>query len=385
VHENPAASYRFWSLLGDAQDRLGVLYVETQRPSEAESHFQRALVIRRALVKKDPENPAFQSGLAGGLYELALVYWDSHRDLAEGLSDQALAIRERLVQSHPEVIKYQSDLADSLNNLAILYSASQQDRAISFLRRTVEIRGELARRDPRSTRYQNLLADSLNNLALLLVKDKVAEAEVFFRRAIEIEEKLVRSHPERIEYGYTLGAMYGNLGSLAMDKSDARPALDWYDRARRTLGDVLEREPRHTDAGEFLINVTVGRAWALARLGRRQEALADADRAVRSSQSDWIGAGGVLFTAARVHAIVSALVLKNGEEPEAARTVLADEHAKLALGLLRRAQDSSIFQNPEALVQLKSDADFDSLRSRSEYHALIGALAFPANPFGPET
>jgi hypothetical protein len=60
---------------------------------------------------------------------------------------------------------------------------------------------------------------------------------------------------------------------------DLPAALDWSDRAIATLQGVLRREPKHTQARDFLSNAHWGRGNVLTRLGRYPEALVEWDRA----------------------------------------------------------------------------------------------------------
>jgi tetratricopeptide (TPR) repeat protein len=373
-----------WPLLADLHGDLGSLYDVTGRFTEAESAQERAIAIWKALLLREPERTTFQFYLSGCLHNLALLHCNSRPAKAEDLYHQALAIRERLTQAHPEVTKYKAAFAGSLNELAILASQERPGDAVLLLERAVNVLKELVDGNPRSTKDQSSLAGSLNNLALLYSAiGRPAEAERTFHRASAIEETLARNHPERIEYRLALGGIYGNLGSLSMDRREDRAALELYERADRALREVLKQEPRHAQAQQFLANTEVGRAWALARLGRAQEALAEADRALGSAAAVRLpGMGGVCFTAARVHSILAAAPSGDGGPPTEQGQKPSVGHAEIAVGLLARARKLRLFDNPGAVGEVRSDRDFNPLRSRPDFQALIDEVTFPADPMG---
>src|SRR5262249_4807612 len=134
------------------------------------------------------------------------------------------------------------------------------------------------RDDSDNPEYQALLAQSHFCLGNVYGDTgPPAKAAEEYQQAIAGQEKLARKHPDVLDYAARLGLSYSSLGNTVRDSVKPQDGLSWFAKAVETLQRVLEVEPRHTQAQEFLASTRVGRALAYAMMGDYGRALQDAE------------------------------------------------------------------------------------------------------------
>src|SRR5262249_17027650 len=100
---------------------LGVLYVQTRGPREAEKAFRSAIAIQRKLADEYPAQPDYRALLASSHFNLGnLLTRRKQRLKAAEAFVAARDLLSRLATDHPRVTEYQSDLARTLVGLALL-------------------------------------------------------------------------------------------------------------------------------------------------------------------------------------------------------------------------------------------------------------------------
>src|SRR5262249_42749309 len=142
-------------------------------------------------------------------------------------------------------------------------------------------RRELVKGYPAIPQYWSELASTRNNLGVLLADlGQGAEAEKAYREAAEIRRGLVREFPNVPAYAVELGGTYCNLANLISARGQSAASLVWYEEAASTLEPVVRKDPSGVYARQFVRNTCVGRAMALEKLSRYDEALLCWDRAL---------------------------------------------------------------------------------------------------------
>lgn len=155
-------------------NELGLVYMEEDKPAEAERLFKRALAMRQKVQGPDHVDVAAQ------LDNLA-----SACD-AQGISKEAKNFCERALEIRKKALGADSPaVATTLNNLAALCDTDGQcDHAETLLNEAIAI--DEKKLGPNSP----AVAADLTNLAGLYVKQgKYAQAEPLARRALEIRQK----------------------------------------------------------------------------------------------------------------------------------------------------------------------------------------------------
>jgi tetratricopeptide (TPR) repeat protein len=177
---------------------------------------------------------------------------------------------------------------------------------------------------------------------------------------------------------------------------DPQAALEWFDKAQAKLEEVRKRAGGDARARAFLRNThwnraealvkldrhaealrewdqaleldvldidraysRLGRALALVRLGKCDQAVAIAEDQVGRPEADVFG----IYRAARVFSLASVVVGQDTQREAAERQQLTEQYAARAVALLRRTQSQAIFKDPGMVADLKQNADLDGLRS----------------------
>ncbi len=223
-------------------NNLGILHKENQRDTQAEVAYEKAVEIYTRLAERNPE--AFEPNLAAILNNLGILFADTERYTeAEAAYDKTVEIRTRLAARNPEA--FEPDLATSLNNLGNLYCYTQCDTdAEKVYGKAVEIYTRLAARNPEA--FEPKLAAILNNLGNLYKNtQRDTEAEEVYGKALDIYTHLTERTPEAFEPD--LAMIYYNLGNLYSDTrrySEAeavyRKAVEVYTRLAEWNPDVFE-------------------------------------------------------------------------------------------------------------------------------------------------
>jgi serine/threonine-protein kinase len=451
------------STLATVRIRLADLYRRTGRLAEAETAAVAAVATLADLSAKHSQSTTYLNDLAWGRTVLGLAHRDAKRpDRAEATFRQALETRERLARDYPDIPLYQSNLAISHTNLGMLLrDAGRSAEAEAAYRQAVAIRERLTRAYPATPEYLTDLAQTYHNLGLLLSdRGKPDQAIVEYRSALTLRLGLVRDHPGQLGHWYDLAWTCNNLG-LKYDDTASRSAavvshlaalavragLVWRRPADTdylsecglslmNLGDqfnhldmptaavgvntlsialqqsVVRRAPKDENAPVRLSSAHWGRADALARLDRDEEAVPDWELAVKTaapanraflhmrlaislsrcerhdravdaaeaSVKEPNAAGLTFFNAACVLA-VAASAADEAVGPDAVRRDrLGERRAARAVELLDKARRADYFKVPENFEHLQTDADLDGLRERDDFRRFIASLAPSPRP-----
>jgi tetratricopeptide (TPR) repeat protein len=202
------------------------------------------------------------------------------------------------------------------------------------------------------------------------------------------------------------------MGRWLVNNGDPNEALGWFDKAQAALEGALRRDKGDVSARRFLwvthwqradallkldrfteslqewdralelgstekerSNTRASRAYALARMGKYEQAAPVAEAFARStSASDFVP-----YRAACVLSLASAAG-RDANQPEAERQELAERYAAGAVALLRRLQSQGYFKNRGNVADLEKDKDLDSLRRRPDFQQLLAEVRKKPGP-----
>jgi tetratricopeptide (TPR) repeat protein len=236
--------------------------------------------------------------------------------------ERSTALWEELAAQHTGVVFYRQRLA--LTQIALgdlLKDMGHWEEAADAYRKTLPVLEKLAHQFSKDANYRRNLAGTQNNLGLLL-KDlgRPDEAEAAYRQALSLFEKPAVEFANEVMHAIDQSRTHCNLGHLVRDQGQPAAALEWYDQALRTLQPVLAGDARRGEARDCLRYLYSGRAEALARLGRHEEAVKDLDEALALAE----GPGHPLLRARRA--------LSRGAPAEAVAAVHEQVQAKAVSG-----------------------------------------------------
>jgi tetratricopeptide (TPR) repeat protein len=146
--------------------------------------YKQALEIRQRLAKDNPK--AYEPDVASTLYNLAILYIYTQRFTeAEEMFKQALEIQQRLAKGNPSVYEY--DVASSLFTLGNLYKdVRRHTEAEEMYKQALEIQQRLAKDNPKA--YKPLVAMTLGSQSLnAIFMKKYSEAEQLAREGLAVD------------------------------------------------------------------------------------------------------------------------------------------------------------------------------------------------------
>jgi tetratricopeptide (TPR) repeat protein len=284
------------------------------------------------------------------------------------------------------------------NRAMLLHLMGRLAAAAAVYRQAVNAQEQLTREFPTVPEYRLLLASIHNNLGQVLSElGRWEEVLAAHERAVVICERLVADNPGVLAYAVNLGISYASLGgALRRNQGKPQAALDYLDRAIRTLEPVLAKNPQLAHAQQCLCFTHGYRALALNKLGRPAEAVRDWERAIELGESfkkmttfrlgrtlSLAQATGQhtkalaeanaladnkserpvdLYDAACYCAMASAAAKEDGE--------IATRYANQAMALLRRAVETG----QRSVELMKTDPGLDALRPRADFRKLLSEV-----------
>jgi tetratricopeptide (TPR) repeat protein len=336
--------------LAAAHDRLSLaeLFLDLESPNEAAAQYERAVLICGEVEKKLPEDVLTKQELFLALIGLGRVQMARHRAvIAQQMGDTAVVVAEDCVRAEPNNPLWRRNVA-----------AAQQLVLEAYI--------------------------ALHNLPTA----RVVAAQV----AAKIEAYAKADSPKPSD---RLDLANAWIGCGRVEQLDHRfeAALPWYDRAiplLRTLPgekarldevekvagecrDILKAVEDinfalHERGGETTRRLLVGRALALARLGRVAEAAATAE-ILRGLKPD---DGANRYDVARCYALCVPAI----GEGKTADALTAEEKASRADYTARAVQElhAAAEHGFRELEKIESDPDLDALRQDAGYRAFVIGL-----------
>jgi tetratricopeptide (TPR) repeat protein/tRNA A-37 threonylcarbamoyl transferase component Bud32 len=262
---------------------LGLLYADVGRWAEAEATYAKSIEATERLLADDPGSIVDRLRL-GELHDRLGIARMRQGKLAESEAAyrKAIEVREAAEKASPS-FETGYPLVEGYNNLGTLYAATGRaalaEEMFRKALRQVEPIAATRKDDPI---VANAAAASADNLAgALVLLGRLDEARPIYLRELEQRRALAETHPRVLEYQLFFGSTLTNIGELEVRAGDPRAALPWLDRAVATFGELLAVEPRHAVGRYYLSYTQSWRARALGATGRRADALAAWDAAIR--------------------------------------------------------------------------------------------------------
>jgi tetratricopeptide (TPR) repeat protein len=364
-----------WSLLNkrSLDLALGSLYQTTNQIEPAKDAYEKALSIYRELRLAHADVPDYRAGQANALHNLGNLhrlrtYW--HPSEAQKFYQEALPIREELTHTHPEVVEYQDELATTLNALGNLYASAlgqPMQRAEAFYEQALRIRERLALEHPSDADYQERLASTLTALGhVYKVNGKPDQAKKSFERALPIRQQLVRIHPDVQDYQAGLVRSLHDLGLFHYETDQIRQARERFEEALPLAEKLALRHKADSSHQITWTQLRLHHMWTLARSGEHAAAADAAALLAKAKQTT----ARFLYDVGRTYALCVAAVQKDTQTAAADREQLAEDYARRAAALLRRAVQAGF----NDLKNLKTDPDLEPLHGRADFRQLVQKL-----------
>jgi serine/threonine-protein kinase len=389
--------------------RVGYIEQELLRTQDARQAYLRARALFQKLVQAHPDLPQYQNDLARTHNNLGILLSAlGQREQALKEYQQARDLHLKLVQAHPDLPQYQQDLASTHNNLGNLLSVlGQREQALVEYCQARDLFRKLVQAHPDLPRYQQDLASTHNNLGILLsALGQREQALVEYRQARDLHQKLVQAHPDLPQHAEGAARTCLNRGALLVRMNRHRAALADLDQGIRQADRLRRLDPKNPMIGPLLRFGLLRRAALLTRLGRGRDADSDWDRALQitaaaqryrlrlqraksraragdylrsAAEADDLGRasslpGATLYGLACIHALNAARAARDILRPLPQREKRAEQYAREAITLLKRAPSAGFFRDPAKVADLDRDDELASLRHRDDYKQFHAGL-----------
>jgi serine/threonine protein kinase len=393
---------------------LGELLERQTRLAQAESVYEKAVVLGEKLVRERPALPEPRKALtvayswlghvqasvgkhreAEQAYRQALAHHDKlpaelradracRQDFALALTGlggrlseqgqwqeanatlrRALEIRKQLRVDFPEEAFNDSELGGTLHNLAVLSIGQKQwADARLLLDQAVEQQRLALRKQPGNPVYRSYLANHFSQLGRVhrQLGDRAAALQSH-RQDCALLEDLVREFPDNPTYQSSLGASLNNLAQLLLSQSQWAEARTLLQIAIVHQQTALKTNPLNPTYRSFLQNHQLSLAAAALHLGDYRQAAQAAEEVARLDLPGWEGP----VKAGRFLAWCALLAGKDAALAEPARKELREKYVERAMVLIHEAVHRGFTQ----LAQVQNDSAFDALRPRADFQRLL--------------
>jgi serine/threonine-protein kinase len=351
--------------LATAFGHLGVLLWTIGRLPEAEKCHRQALAIDQGLADEFPKQPGYRFKLAANHNNLGLVLAMAKRPSdAQGQYRHALALYEELLAEFPRNPEYRKGKADLHTNLGLLLKTTGQDGARQEYKQALMMYQGLVAEFPKVPAYRSGLAGNFRKHGdLLFVMDRDAEALQEYGKARDLFTALVTELPGTPDQRHALGAVCQMLALVRRKQGDLG-------EARRLLEEAIDHQkiafaasPAHPLYCPLLRNHYWELAKTLVFLKEHESAARAAEELPKLDDKHWLEH----WRAANILALCVRLAEQDSGVSERQRLLLAHGYGERAMAHLRQAIDKGC-----TWVQaLKTNPDFSSMRSRSDFKQLL--------------
>jgi len=275
------------SELANAYEKVGDLQGAPRKPNLSDfngaiASYEKAQLIRRRRLEKNPADPEARRLLAANLHELSSIrFWtgDIGGSLRDG--DISLKLYEKLVAEQPAAVELKLALIEgNLEYASILFEKQQFAQTYPYLRTALASLEEIRRTRPDDREVLHLLGQGHTQLGVSLSWDgKQAEGESEMTKALAISEPLVQQYPNDAIVRHSLWATYLQASSVY---EEANPALseEFALKALRLASETVDRDAFNTQARQSLAQSHSKLAASFINAKKLSEAIQHTEKAL---------------------------------------------------------------------------------------------------------
>jgi serine/threonine-protein kinase len=359
--------------LAATQSRIGRIKTELGAADEARRALKSAIATYQAEINKRPEDVALRTALA----DIWLALGDLRYNFGGQNSDQEMLeaweknaeLREALAHGRPDDLDCQGELATAYDRLATAKDQVGRD-GISVRLRGAELRLALVLKSPDDPKLHFGLGESIGNIAVVLsTSGRHAEALRMYLIAQRHTRFAYERQPHMVDYGCDVGTGHMNAVRAYRKLGRSEEAVAEAGRAVEHCRRVVRDHPAAPIAKRYLI-------WALESLVDSQHDAGLTSEAARTGRElgQWlvvvVDEPNIMFDGARWHTRLS---LWAGERKDSSENQQQDEahrEADRAVEQLQRAIESGFAD----LDAIRRDKALDPLRGRADFQKLVANL-----------
>lgn len=205
---------------------LGSYYFRNQKMQQAEEAYNEALLVMK---QEEDSSGVLLPYMATAMTNLGAFYIENQKmSQAEITLNEALEINRELAEENPDV--FRQDVARTLVNLGGCYATNQKiSQAENAFVEALKIFRELGEKNPDA--FLPYVVNILNNLGLFYSETKKAQAEILFVEALKKARLLSQKNPDAFlpevaKILNNLGVFYRDTKNKVQAEADLIEALD---------------------------------------------------------------------------------------------------------------------------------------------------------------
>jgi tetratricopeptide (TPR) repeat protein len=250
----------------------------------ARESLGKALAIREALARRDPNDVSDEAALAETRLQLSEVLMaEGDASAAVGEARAALAILAPLQAASPADRLLAARLARARRYVGLaLARRGDRDGALAALDASAAAFESLSAADAGSPGFRRELGITHQMIVHALGGTKELErATASYVRAVELQEALVQADPASFSLRRELAYTHVDMGSFLEWSGDEKGALTCYARAVPVLESLVASDPRNADARLLLAEAYNSVGYGQATTGLASAALENLGRSLR--------------------------------------------------------------------------------------------------------
>jgi serine/threonine-protein kinase len=365
VQEEPA-DVTLLSELRRAYTNLGYLQQSLRgRYDLALVHYAKARLVIEQLTRDHPAVSLYQLQRIGNLNQAAAAFIQlGQAPRAEPLLREALAIVERLQKQNPDSVQLLYDTGEVHINRGRVHLAQRKPReAVEEFKQAVQWQGKAHEANPDDLDNRMGYARTLRLLGVSQRQiGELEAAEESLLKAVRLCEEVA---PETRQRSHLLLAnlvvAYGELSTIAEAAVKPTAAGRYHEQMVRVWEKELSPIQRSTSTVNYVQRAHQRRARWLLKDGQPAAAAAELRQAEQLLEGVAVPSVADLLDLGRVRAMLST-------------AVGAEEGEKYADGAMAALKEHIAKGGRPLSATLLKNADFEALRGRAEFQALVGTL-----------
>ncbi len=356
-------------------DDLAMLLDSSGRTDEALAVYGRARDLVEGLVRANPTNARMAHEVPRTIGNMAIALESAGRpNEALAAHDRARELLGMIGDANPTLLSVTRDRAwiDAMT-AKILIEAARDAEALPVLERARMARETLVKAGTSVIRDQTQLIQIYGQIAAIHARaGRTSQALASREPALAVATRLADAHLGDLGIQAELARAYLGVADLLTTTGKPSEALPWTDKALAIQRKMVEAElpqSRYELAGGIR-----GRGVTLQKAGRPAEAVSAFRDAIGMLEGLPSPASGTLYDLACSQSLLSRLASDAGSGLTAAQ---GEAEADQAMKNLRR----TVAAGWKDWAHMRADTDFDPVRNRPDFRALMMDLVFPTKPF----
>lgn len=247
--------------LASAFLRVGLVRFDTGELDESVKMFNRATQFYTSALELQPGNSELRHGLANSWFMLGAVHLRYDEEKTTDYAKRAARIWEQLIKEGAKDPRFYKELARAYNILGI--AGSNQESSFLAYQKSLTIRLALIEERPDDAQVIHGLAESFGNIGSVLTDLELGLQMCL--RSVDYAERANRLQPQNVEYATDLAGFYSSTAQRLAARGRTPEAFVYYRRELDHIGKFVNANPSVMSGRQLVISAISYLATTAAR------------------------------------------------------------------------------------------------------------------------